>query len=445
MTSIAAVILAAGHGTRMRSSKPKVLHEVGHLPMVGHCLKTARDLGAERVSVVIGAGGEQVQAALEELDPHAEIAVQDPPQGTGDAVGAALPLLDGFDGVVIVLYGDTPLMTVGTLERLVAEIEAGASMAVLGFEPDDPGPYGRLVTDDQGRLLRIVEAKDALPTELAIRLCNSGVIAVTSDALRAQLPQITNDNAKREYYLTDLVGLIGAAGGALSFVRGDEEEVLGVNNRVELAQAEKLFQRRRRVEMMMAGVTLLDPDTVYFSHDTVIGEDCVISQGVVFGPGVELEAGVLVKPYTHLEGATMRTGSFAGPFARLRPGTDIGEGAHVGNFVEMKNTLLGNDVKVGHLTYLGDASIGARTNVGAGTITCNYDGFSKHKTVVGEDAFIGSNTMLVAPITIGRGAFTGSGSVITKPVADDALAVARGRQLQKEGWAITFRAKNGKS
>ncbi|GGY38841.1 bifunctional UDP-N-acetylglucosamine diphosphorylase/glucosamine-1-phosphate N-acetyltransferase GlmU [Parvularcula lutaonensis] len=443
MAAIASIVLAAGHGTRMRSEKPKVLHEIGHLPMVGHCLRTARALGADRLGVVIGAGGDRVKAALGKLDPDAQIAVQDPPRGTGDAVTAAMPVLDGFEGVVVVLYGDTPLLRVETLERLVAEIDGGAAMAVLGFEAEEPGPYGRLITDEKDNLLRIVEAKEATPEELAVRLCNSGVIAVRTDALREFLPKITNDNAKGEYYLTDLVGLIGGAGHKLAFVRGSEDEVLGVNNRAELAEAERLFQQRRREELMLAGVTMQDPQTVYLAWDTEIGNDCVIGQNVVFGPGVKLEPGVTVKPFSHLEGTVMRSGSAAGPFARLREGTDVGANARIGNFVETKKSVLGEGVKAGHLTYLGDATIGAGTNIGAGTITCNYDGFGKHKTVVGENAFIGSNTMLVAPVTIGKGAFTGSGSVITKDVSDDALAVGRGKQFEKAGWAASFRRKHG--
>ena len=442
MTTIACVVLAAGHGTRMRSQKPKVLHEIGHLPMLGHCLRTARALGAERLSVVIGAGGDQVRAALEGLDAGAQVAVQDPPRGTADAVTAAMPQLEGFEGVVLVLYGDTPLLTLETLKALIGEIEAGAGLAVLGFETDEPGPYGRLVTAD-GSLQRIVEAKDASPEELEITLCNSGVMAIRSDVLNAFLPQIDNNNAKGEYYLTDLVGLAGEAGHGLAFVRGGEDEVFGVNNRVELAQAEKIFLARARHNMMVAGVTLADPDTIYFAYDTEIGEDCLIGQGVVFGPGVKLEAGVTVKPYSHLEGATMRTGSSAGPFARLRQGTELREEAAVGNFVETKKATLGQGVKAGHLTYLGDANVGAGTNIGAGTITCNYDGYGKYKTIIGENAFIGSDTMLVAPVTVGAGAITGSGSVITKSVAEDALAVSRGKQIERARWAATFRKRHG--
>ncbi|MEM9838326.1 MAG: bifunctional UDP-N-acetylglucosamine diphosphorylase/glucosamine-1-phosphate N-acetyltransferase GlmU [Pseudomonadota bacterium] len=442
MTSIACVVLAAGHGTRMRSKKPKVLHEVGNLPMLGHCLRTARRVGAERIGVVIGAGGEKVQAALETLDREAGVAVQDPPQGTGDAVTSAMPLLDGFEGVVLVLYGDTPLITEDTLRALIGEIEGGAGLAVLGFETDEPGPYGRLITEN-GALTRIVEAKDASPEELEVTLCNSGVMAISTDVLRTHLPEITNENAKGEYYLTDLVGLAGAAGQKLAYVSGGEDEVFGVNNREELAVAEAIFQQRMRKRFMIEGVTLSDPDTVYFSYDTEIGEDCVVGQHVVFGPGVKLAGGVTVKPFSHLQGAAMETGSSAGPFARLREGTHVGPKAAIGNFVETKKTKLGEGVKAGHLTYLGDAEIGARTNVGAGTITCNYDGYGKFKTVIGEGAFIGSSTMLVAPVTIGNGAFTGSGSVITVDVSDDALALGRGKQIEKPGWAAAFRKLKG--
>ncbi|MEM1409111.1 MAG: bifunctional UDP-N-acetylglucosamine diphosphorylase/glucosamine-1-phosphate N-acetyltransferase GlmU [Pseudomonadota bacterium] len=441
---LAAIVLAAGHGTRMRSAKPKVLHPIGHLPMLGHSLKAARTLGAEKVAVVVGAGGDQVRAALEGLDPAAEVAVQDPPLGTGDAVRAALPLLDGFEGQVLVLYGDTPLIKAETLGQLLGEIARGAGIAVLGFEAEEPGPYGRLVTDGAGRLTKIVEAKDASPDELAIRLCNSGVMAMTTEVLRRYIPQLTNDNAKGEYYLTDLVGLARQDDNLCAVVQGEESEMLGVNNRAELAVAEAVFQDRRRTQMMLSGVTLLDPHTVYFAHDTEIGEDSVIGQNVVFGPGVRLARSVTVKPFSHLEGAVMHASSSAGPFARLRQGTELASGAAIGNFVETKKAVLGEGVKAGHLTYLGDVTIGAKTNIGAGTITCNYDGFAKHQTQIGKGAFIGSSTMLVAPVSIGEGAITGSGSVITKNVEPDALAVARGRQMEKSGWAAAFRKKNGR-
>jgi bifunctional UDP-N-acetylglucosamine pyrophosphorylase/glucosamine-1-phosphate N-acetyltransferase len=303
----------------------------------------------------------------------------------------------------------------------------------------DPGPYGRLVTSESGDLLRIVEAKDASPEELAIGLCNSGVMAVSMEALRRDLPRIGNDNAKKEFYLTDLVGLAIEAGDRASVISGSEDEVFGVNNRAELAVAERIFQDRRRRELMLDGVTMIDPQTVHFAYDTKIGQDSIIEPHVVFGPGVELADRSEIKAFSHLEGARLEEGAAAGPFARLRQGTLLGEGAKVGNFVETKKASLGKGVKAGHLTYLGDVTIGAKSNIGAGTITCNYDGYGKHKTVIGEGAFIGSNTMLVAPVTIGAGAFTGSGSVITKDVSDNSLAVARGKQFEKKEWALSFR------
>ncbi len=441
MTGIACIVLAAGHGTRMRSSLPKVLHPIGHRPMLGHCLDTARAVGAERIGVVIGAGGDRVRAALPALDEGAQVMVQDPPLGTGDAVRAGLPAIEGFEGTVLVLYGDTPLITPATLRKLCEMVDSGAAVAVLGFDAEDPAPYGRLILGDQG-LERIVEAKDATEDELAVTLCNSGVMAMSASALRGLLPMIGNDNAKGEYYLTDIVGLAKTEGLPVGLVIGDEEEVLGVNDRAELAAAETIFQDRQRQRFLEDGVTLLDPSTVYFSWDTEIEPDCVIGQNVVFGPGVRIEGGAEVKPFSHLEGAVLKPHSAAGPFARLREGTELGEGARVGNFVEIKKSKLGKGVKAGHLTYLGDAEIGEGSNIGAGTITCNYDGYAKHRTVIGSGAFIGSNTMLVAPVRIGAGAFTGSGSVITKDVDDDALAVARGRQIQKAGWAMSFRQKN---
>ncbi|MCQ8184616.1 bifunctional UDP-N-acetylglucosamine diphosphorylase/glucosamine-1-phosphate N-acetyltransferase GlmU [Parvularcula maris] len=444
MSALAVIVLAAGHGSRMRSETPKVLHKIAHLPMLGHCLRVARRLDAERLGVVIGAGGEKVRTALPALDERAEIAVQDPPQGTGDAVRQAMPLLDGFEGTVLVLYGDTPLLTEETLRRMTRRIEDGAGLVVLGFEPQDPGPYGRLITNEAGELQHIREAKDASPEELAVRLCNSGVMAFDSNYLASELPKLQNDNANEEYYLTDLAGLIREAGGRVLVETAPEDEVLGVNNRVELAEAERIFQDRRRRELMEAGVTMSDPRSVYLAYDTEIAPDCVIGQNVVFGPGVRLERGVEVKPFSHLEGAVMEEASAAGPFARLRQGTKLGPKSAIGNFVETKKAVLGEGVKAGHLTYLGDVEIGAGTNVGAGTITCNYDGYGKYKTTIGANCFIGSSTMLVAPVTIADGGFTGSGSVITRNVEADALGVARGKQRNIEGWAAAFRQKNGK-
>ncbi|WOI52545.1 bifunctional UDP-N-acetylglucosamine diphosphorylase/glucosamine-1-phosphate N-acetyltransferase GlmU [Parvularcula sp. LCG005] len=442
MTQIASVILAAGHGTRMRSALPKVLHEVGRRPMLHHVMASAAQLGARRQVVVIGSQAPQVGEAARHFDGDAHVAVQDPPQGTADAVTAAMPSLEGFDGVVLVLYADTPLVTEQTLRAMIGAITAGATLAVLGFEPDEPGAYGRLIKNVDGGLDRIVEAKEASAAELAVRLCNSGVMAVSSDALRRYLPQIDNRNAKGEYYLTDLAGLVTSNGGRADIVTGSADEVYGVNDRVELAVAENIFQTRVRGDAMREGVTLLDPSTVYFAADTKIGADTVVAQNVVFGPGVVIDANVRIEAFSHLEDCHVASGATIGPYARLRPGSDVGKGARVGNFVEMKKATLGAGAKVNHLSYIGDATVGAGANIGAGTITCNYDGYGKYKTTIGENAFIGSNSALVAPVKIGRGAIVGSGSVVTEDVADDALALGRGRQVEKPGWAQSFRQRH---
>lgn len=444
MRALASIVLAAGHGTRMRSSLPKVLHEVARRPMLHHVMALAAGLGASRQAVVIGSQAPEVGAAAKSFDADVHIAVQDPPQGTGDAVRVAMPALEGFDGAVIVLYADTPLVTPETVGELLAEIEGGAALAVLGFEPEHPGAYGRLIRNAAGDLDRIVEAKDASPEELSVGLCNSGVMAMTAEVLRAHLPNITNENAKGEYYLTDLAGLVTAAGARAAIVTGSADEVYGVNNREELSFAEGIYQQRRRTAAMLSGVTLHDPQSVYFSHDTEIGPDAIIAPHVVFGPGVQVEGGARVEAFCHLEGCMVAAGAVVGPFARLRPGADVGQDARIGNFVEIKKTTLGPGAKVSHLTYLGDAIVGADANIGAGTITCNYDGFGKFLTEIGSGAFIGSNSALVAPVRVGEGAYVGSGSVITKDVAADSLAVARGRQVEKPGWASSFRARQTK-
>lgn len=443
MSGLASVVLAAGHGTRMRSALPKVLHPVGCRPMLHHVMATASALGAARQVVVIGSQAPEVGEAARAFAASALVAVQDPPRGTADAVRVALPGLEDFDGIVLILYADTPLVTAGTLQKLIGAVDAGAAIAVLGFEPVTPGAYGRLVLGPGGDLVRIVEAKDANPAELALRLCNSGVMAVGASALRTFIPRIGNDNAKGEFYLTDLVALIRADGGRAVVVNGDEDEVFGVNDRAELAEAESLFQRRRRDSLMRAGVTMLDPSTVYLAYDTVCAEDVVIGPGVVFGPGVALGRGVRIEAYSHLEGARVADGAVIGPFARLRPGTEIGVGARIGNFVETKKARLGPGAKANHLSYLGDADIGAAANIGAGTITCNYDGYNKFETRIGAGAFIGSNTSLIAPVRIGDGAMIGSGSVISDDVAPDALALGRGQQIEKPGWALSFRQRHG--
>ncbi|MFC3527347.1 bifunctional UDP-N-acetylglucosamine diphosphorylase/glucosamine-1-phosphate N-acetyltransferase GlmU [Paracoccus mangrovi] len=428
---VALIVLAAGQGSRMQSDLPKVLHRLGGVPLVGHALAAGRSLDPEEVIVVAGHGADLVEKALAKLDPDVRIALQEEQLGTAHAVRQALPLLEGFEGRVIVLYGDTPFIGAETLDVLAAH---PSDVVVLGFEAADPGRYGRLVTGPEG-LERIVEYKDADEATRAIRLVNSGVLAADAATLREFLPRIGNRNAAGEYYLTDLPGLARAAGRRVDVVTCDEAETLGINTRAELAGAEAAFQARARAQALEDGVTLSDPATVWFALDTAIGRDAVIGQNVVFGPGVTVESGAEILPFCHLEGCHVSAGATVGPFARLRPGAELGGDVHVGNFVEIKNSVLDEGVKVGHLTYLGDAHIGEATNIGAGTITCNYDGVGKHRTEIGAHAFIGSDTMLVAPVRVGARAMTGSGSVITVDVPDDALALGRAKQVTKPGLA----------
>lgn len=428
----AAIILAAGQGSRMQSDLPKVLHRLGGVPLVGHALAAARALEPARVVVVVGHGADAVQRAVAGLDPEAQIAHQPEQLGTGHAVAQALPLLEGFDGRVIVLYGDTPFTRPETLAAMLAH---PAAVVVLGFEAADPGRYGRLVATAEGGLERIVEFKDASEAERAITLCNSGVMALDAGLLRALLGRLGKDNAAGEYYLTDLVALARAEARPVAVVIGEEAETLGINTRAELAAAEARFQAGARATAMESGVAMADPATVWFALDTHVGRDAVIGQNVVFGPGVTVESGAEILPFCHLEGCHVSAGATIGPFARLRPGAEIGGDAHIGNFVEVKNSILAEGVKVGHLTYLGDADVGEAANIGAGTVTCNYDGVMKHRTVIGAHAFIGSDTMLVAPVRVGEGAMTASGSTITRDVPEGALAFARARQEVKPGLA----------
>ncbi len=437
--SIAAIILAAGHGTRMKSARSKVLHEIGGRAMIAHVIDAARALSPARIAVVIGDHAPGVGEHVKSIDPKIAVAVQAPPKGTGHAVAQALPVLEKFSGVVLVLYADTPLVKPETLRALADEAARRAGLAVLGFTPDEPGAYGRLKLDQRGALAAIIEAGDASPEELKIGLCNSGVMAIDADFLKARLNDITADNAKGEFYLTDIVALARNDGKSCAVIEGDADEVLGVNSRAELAAAEGIFQTRKRRAVMEEGATLVDPETVYFSFDTKIGKDVTIGPNVIFGPGVTIANNVEIKAFSHLEGAAVASGATIGPFSRLRPGADVGEGAKIGNFVEIKKSVIGEAAKVNHLTYLGDTTLGANANIGAGTITCNYDGYGKHKTVIGKGAFIGSNSSLVAPVAIGAGAYVGSGSVITEDVEKDALAVARNRQTAIKGWAARFR------
>jgi len=433
------IVLAAGKGTRMKSAMPKVLHQVAGRSMLGHVLALAQGARAGRLAVVIGPGMDDVRAAVMKLAPSASVFVQDQQRGTADAVLAAREAIAAHRGDVIVLYADTPLIEAGTIDRLLEALDAGAGIAVLGFEARDATGYGRLITGSDGRLEAIREEKDASEAERALRLCNSGVMAFRSEGLLERLGRIGCANAKGEYYLTDLVELSRADGLAATAVSCAEDEVLGVNARDQLAVAEAIFQDRVRRRVMAEGATLVAPQTVWLSYDTVIGRDVIIEPNVVIGPGVVIEDGAEIKANSCLEGAHVGKGARIGPFARLRPGARLGAGVHVGNFVEVKALEMGDGAKANHLAYLGDGRVGPGANIGAGTIFCNYDGFFKHKTDVGAGAFIGSNSSLVAPVKIGDGAYVGSGSVITKDVAAGALALERAVQDERPGWASKFR------
>jgi bifunctional UDP-N-acetylglucosamine pyrophosphorylase / glucosamine-1-phosphate N-acetyltransferase len=444
MTRRAAVILAAGQGTRMKSPLPKVLHKVGGRPMLDWVIDAAESLGCERIVVVVAKDAETVSShVIARLGPDS-VAVQDPPLGTGHAVLAAKSALSGFEGDVLVNYADGPSLTAADIEPLFALRGEGTDLAVLGFESEEPAHYGRLILAEGDQLVRIVEAKDASPDELAIRNCNSGVMVAPADLLFDWLSHVRTDNAKGEYYLTDIVTIAGAAGHSVRSAFAAESAFLAVNSQAELAIAEAAFQRRRRAELMDSGVTMPASDTVHLAWDTQIAPGATIEQFVVFAPGVTVETGAVIRAFTHLEGAVVREGAIVGPYARLRPGADIGPEAHIGNFVEVKKVTLGKGAKANHLAYLGDGTVGAGANIGAGTIFCNYDGFGKYDTHVGANAFVGSDSALVAPVRIGEGAYIGTGSVITKDVAPDALAVARGHQVEKPGWAAAFRARKGK-
>ena len=428
--SCLAIILAAGEGTRMRSRTPKVLHEIARRPMIGHVLKAAEAAGVGRRAVVVGHGAETVGKAVAAFDPAAEVFEQTERLGTAHAVRAASAAVsDDLDDVVI-LYGDVPLVGADTIGRLCAGLAAGSDLVVLGFEAVDPTGYGRLVMQD-GSLVAIREEREASEAERAITLCNSGMLAVRGNRLLPLLERIGNANAKGEYYLTDAIELARAEGLTISVEVTGEAELMGVNDRVQLAAAEAAFQGQARRRLLEAGVSLQAPDTVIVSADTEIEPDVVVEPYVVFGPGVVVRSGAVIHAFSHLEGAEVRSGASVGPYARLRPGTVILEKGKIGNFVETKNTEVGTGAKINHLSYVGDASVGAGANIGAGTITCNYDGVSKFRTEIGAGAFIGSNSALVAPVTIGETAYVGTGSVITEDVPSGSLAIARGRQVVK--------------
>lgn len=438
---IAAVILAAGQGTRMKSSKHKVLHPLAGQPMLFHLLDSLNAAGISRRVVIVGAVGEQVKAAV--AGRGVEIAWQREQLGTAHAALQARETLADHDGIVLVCFGDTPLLSADTVARLAARLdgEDQPAVAVLGFRPPQAAAYGRIIADDAGNIAKMVEYKDASAEERAVDLCNSGVTAVRSRDLWALLDRVGNANAAGEYYLPDIVMLAIADGRGAVVIETAADEVAGINSRAELAAVEGAWQAKRRSQAMADGVTLIAPDTVFFAHDTKLGRDVTIEPNVVFGPGVTVADNVTIHAFSHLEGATVATKADVGPYARLRPGAVLGEGSRVGNFVEVKNTTLGVGAKANHLTYLGDASVGANVNIGAGTITCNYDGYFKYRTEIGEGAFIGSNSALVAPVKIGDGALVAAGSTVTRDVEADALALVRADRADHPGWAKRFRAK----
>jgi bifunctional UDP-N-acetylglucosamine pyrophosphorylase/glucosamine-1-phosphate N-acetyltransferase len=437
--SIALVILAAGKGTRMQSDLPKVLHKIASAPMLVHAMMAGDSLDPERCIIIAGHGADAVAAVAQNHNSDTEIIIQSEQLGTGHAVKQARTALAGFTGNVIVLYGDTPLIQAKTLVTLSESISDSA-ICVLGFEARDPGRYGRLITDDDN-LKRIVEFKDASDAEKLVTLCNSGVMAVQAPLLFELLSEIDNKNATNEYYLTDIVAKAVARGGICKVVRCNETETLGVNSRVELAEAELEFQTLRRNELLENGITMPAPETVHLAYDTMIGRDSTIEQNVVFGPGVTVETGAKIRAFSHLEGAHVSRGCVIGPYARLRPGAELAEDVKIGNFVEIKASLLAEGAKVNHLSYIGDTTVGARANIGAGAVTCNYDGVMKHHTSIGEDAFIGSNTMLVAPVSVGQEAMTASGSVIVRDVPAGDLAIGRAKQENKTWLAVKLMKK----
>ncbi len=442
--SLMTVTLAAGLGTRMRSALPKVLHPIGGRSMLAHVLALASKLGSDKNVVVLGPELEGRAADVLPQDVPATVFYQRERKGTAHALLSARDSFANHEGQVLVLYGDTPLLTLETLQKMRSRMAEGADLVVLGFHAANPTGYGRLVVGSDGALEAIREEKDASPEERAIDLCNSGVFGFRGEILSGLLARINNNNANGEYYLTDTVELARADGLDVAVVTCDETEVLGVNSREQLARAEKIYQERRRKEVMAGGATLLDPESVYLSYDTVIGRDVLIEPNVFLGPGVTIADNVHIKAFCHLEQTEIGRGAAIGPYARLRPAAVIGENAKVGNFVEIKKSTVEEGAKVSHLTYIGDARIGKNANIGAGTITCNYDGFNKHFTDIGEGAFIGSNSALVAPVKIGDGAIVGSGSVITRNVSADSLAVSRARQTQKDDWANRFRILNAR-
>ena len=436
-TPIATIVLAAGKGTRMKSDLHKVLHPIARRPMLEHLLASAAELEPERQVVIVGSGREQLKAALGE---RVALAVQEPQLGTGHAVQQAEAALAGFSGDVLILYGDVPFVTADTMRAMIERLHAddAPAVVVLAFEPEDPLQYGRVIAEE-GRIAKMVEHKDATEAERACRLCNSGLMAVRSDELFGLLARVGNENSQGEYYLVDIVNIANADGRSCAVVvTADPGEVAGINSRAELAEAEARWQQRRRRRAMDEGATLIAPETVWFAWDTRLGRDVLVEPNVFFGPGVSVADGVTIRAFSHVEGANMAPGVEIGPYARLRPGAVLEEGVKIGNFVEVKKAVFAKGAKANHLSYIGDAEVGAGANIGAGTITCNYDGYFKHKTVIGDRAFIGSNSALIAPVKIGRDAIVGAGSAVSRDVADGELRLVRAEQMVKPGWADGF-------
>lgn len=440
----AVVILAAGQGTRMRSDTHKVLHPIASRPLLLHLLDTVSSIGADKRVVVVGKGRDQVEAAV--AGSGVDIVVQAEQKGTGHAVLQAAEVLAEYDGPVIVLYGDTPFVESNTLRRMLDRLDgdAGPGVVVLASSPADPLNYGRIILGKDDQITKMVEYKDATEEERAVRLCNSGMMAVRSRDLFRWLGKVGNDNAAGEFYLPDIVNIAAQEGREAVVIEGDPYETAGVNSRAELAHLELEWQRRRREQALVEGATLIDPESVWFAFDTKLGRDVTVEPHVVFGPGVDVADGATIHAFSHIEGAVIGAKASIGPFARIRPGTRLAQKTKVGNFVELKKAEIAEGAKVNHLSYVGDASVGARANIGAGTITCNYDGFRKYGTIIGEGAFIGSNTALVAPVTVGDGAIVGAGSVITKDVEADSLALERNVQKTIAGWARRFRERMSK-
>ncbi len=435
--SLAIVILAAGRGTRMKSEKPKVMHEIAGRPMIGWLIAAAESLNPEKIIVVTADGMDDVAAAVA---PH-PVVIQKEQRGTGDAVKPAVPLLKGFDGKVLILLGDEPFLDKNVLEEMIG----WNGLSVMAVRPLSPKGLGRMIAHEDGTLDRIVEEKDATPAQKEIRLCNAGNFCVPASHLSKWLDQLQPNNAQNEFYLTDLPKIAEKDGFLTYVVETDVQWVWGINTRAELAEHERMAQVMLREKAMENGATLVDPNTVYLSFDTVLGRDVVVEPNVVFGPGVKVADNVTIHAFSHLEGVIIEKNVSVGPFARLRPGTRLKEGVKIGNFVEVKNTVMEAGSKANHLAYLGDASIGAKSNIGAGTITCNYDGFDKHKTVIGAGVFVGSNATLVAPVDLGDGSFVAAASVVTHNVPKDALIVARAHQMIKDGWAALYRSKKQKN